>query len=163
MSPVLKLTLGADFAFAARWALMQYHPWSDRRQFLDLSASDVEQTFHTWMKGGKCPWYIVDEFLAANGLRNRAGAGPTRARPSSAEPIAATPANEATQEEPFAPCTDHEVPSLAERPKTAFRRSRAMRRTTTMLNAIPMCSRCYTVLERGRKAGTVLEESASLQ
>ena len=49
MSPVLKLTLGADFAFAARWALMQYHPWSDRRQFLDLSASVVEQTFHTWI------------------------------------------------------------------------------------------------------------------
>ena len=27
MSPVLKFTLGADFPFAARWALMQYHPW----------------------------------------------------------------------------------------------------------------------------------------
>ena len=120
MSPVLKFTLGADFAFAARWALMQYHPWTDRREFLDLSASDVEQAFHTWMKGATCPWYIVDEFLAANGLHNRAGAGPSRARPSSAGPNAATPANEATQEEPIAPCTDHEVPSTGGETEDGF-------------------------------------------
>ena len=41
-----------------------------------MNDADVQQTFHTWMKVD-CPWYIVDEFLAANGLSNRAGAGPT--------------------------------------------------------------------------------------
>ncbi len=38
MSPVVKLTEGPDFAFAARWALMQYHPWTDRREFLDMTS-----------------------------------------------------------------------------------------------------------------------------
>jgi hypothetical protein len=36
MSPVVKLRLGPDFAFGARWALMQYHAWEDRRYFLDM-------------------------------------------------------------------------------------------------------------------------------
>ena len=37
MSPVVKLTEGPDFAFGARWALMQYHPWQERKQFLEMS------------------------------------------------------------------------------------------------------------------------------
>ena len=45
ISPVIKLTIGADFPFGARWALMQYHPWRDRRWFLDMSDAAVKIFF----------------------------------------------------------------------------------------------------------------------
>ncbi len=50
MTPALNLTLGGDFAFASRWALMQYHSWTDRRFFLDLSDAEVKSFFHAWIK-----------------------------------------------------------------------------------------------------------------
>ena len=42
MSPVLKLREGSDFAFGARWALMQYYPWKIRREFLDVGDEAVK-------------------------------------------------------------------------------------------------------------------------
>ena len=78
MSPTLKFTLGPDFAFAARWALILYRPWTERRVFLDdLSDTDVQQTFHSWRDSEERPWYIREEYLAANRLRSRPGAGPS--------------------------------------------------------------------------------------
>ena len=41
ISPVVKLSIGAGFAFGARWALMQYHACTDRRWFLDMSDEEV--------------------------------------------------------------------------------------------------------------------------
>ncbi len=76
MSPVVKLTEGPDFAFAARWALMQYHPWTDRRQFLDMSDAEVKDYFRRWRSSPECPWYIAEQYLAENGRRARGGAGP---------------------------------------------------------------------------------------
>ena len=45
MSPVVKLAEGADFAFGARWALMQYHPWEDRGHFMNMSDQEVKHYF----------------------------------------------------------------------------------------------------------------------
>ena len=42
MSPVLKLSEGPDFAFGARWALIQHHPWQDCSYFLDMEDAAVK-------------------------------------------------------------------------------------------------------------------------
>ena len=76
MSPVVKLTEGANFAFGARWALMQYHPWDDRKTFLDLSDAEVADRFRAWRKGDDCPAYVKQQYLDENGRRARGGAGP---------------------------------------------------------------------------------------
>ena len=48
MSPVIKLAEGPDFPFNARWALMQYYHWYNRKQFLDASDEEVRVFFrHT--------------------------------------------------------------------------------------------------------------------
>ena len=75
MSPVVKLTIGADFVFGARWALMQYHPWLGRRQFLDMKDEDVTAYFEEWLRQPACPWFVVEQYLAENGLARTAGAG----------------------------------------------------------------------------------------
>jgi hypothetical protein len=77
MSPSVKLTEGPDFAFGARWALMQHHPWCERRRFLDMSDTAVKEFFRSWRLGAECPWYIVEQYLSENGRRARGGAGPT--------------------------------------------------------------------------------------
>ena len=71
MSPVLKLAEGPNFAFGARWALMQYHVWYNRRQFLDASDEDVKDRFRRWVETTACPWYLADEYADANGQRRR--------------------------------------------------------------------------------------------
>ena len=85
ISPVVKLTIGADFAFGARWALMQYHPWTDRRHFLDMSDTAVRDHFVKWIREPACPWFIVDQYISENGLRKTAGAGAVRPRVSEAD------------------------------------------------------------------------------
>ena len=57
---------------------MQYHPWTDRRQFLDMSSDDVRAFFLDWVKqypGGTVPVYIYEQYLEDNGARRRGGAG----------------------------------------------------------------------------------------
>ena len=75
MSPVVKLTEGPDFAFGARWALMQYRPWSDRREFLDMSDVRVKEAFREWRQTDDCPWHVKQQYLQENGRRVRGGAG----------------------------------------------------------------------------------------
>ena len=75
MSPVVKLTEGPDFAFGARWALMQYRPWSDRREFLDMSDGQVKEAFREWRQTDDCPWHVKQQYLQENGRRVRGGAG----------------------------------------------------------------------------------------
>ncbi len=71
MSPVLKLAEGPDFAFGARWALMQYHAWQSRMEFLDASDEEVKDRFRRWVETAACPWYLADEYAAANGRKRR--------------------------------------------------------------------------------------------
>ena len=76
MSPVVKLTEGPDFAFGARWTLMQYHQWVDRAHFLDMSDAAVKECFRDWRQSVNCPWYVKQQYLDENGRRARGGAGP---------------------------------------------------------------------------------------
>ena len=76
MSPTIRLTEGPDFAFGARWALMQFHPWHDRQYFLNKSDDEIKETFRAWRGEPDCPWYVVEQYLAENGRRARGGAGP---------------------------------------------------------------------------------------
>ena len=75
ISPTFKLTIGADFAFGTRWALMLYHAWTDRNEFLGMSDSDIQKYFHTWIKSDSCPWYILEQYIDENHLSRRGGAG----------------------------------------------------------------------------------------
>ncbi len=76
MSPTIRLAEGPDFAFGARWALMQFHPWTDRRRFLDMSDGDVKDYFRTWRSSPQCPRHLAQQYLQENGRRARGGAGP---------------------------------------------------------------------------------------
>jgi len=82
MSPVVKLTEGPDFAFGARWALMQHHAWTDRSFFLDMPDEQVQDEFRRWRTKDDCPWHIKQQYLQENGRRARAGAGPAGKRSS---------------------------------------------------------------------------------
>ena len=72
MSPVLKLAEGPNFAFGARWALMQYHAWHNRNEILDASDADVKLRFRKWTYDSVCPWYIREDYAAANRSTRRA-------------------------------------------------------------------------------------------
>ena len=59
---------------------MQYHPWTDRRQFLDMSSDDVRVCFLDWIEqypGGTVPVYIYEQYSEDNGARRRGGADPS--------------------------------------------------------------------------------------
>ncbi len=71
MSPVVKLREGADFTFGARWALMQYHPWTDRRNFLDMEETAVKEYFRAWVEEPSCPWSVHEQYLSDNQGRLR--------------------------------------------------------------------------------------------
>ncbi len=93
MSPAIELREGPDFAFGARWALMQYHPWQDRQEFLRLDDTATKDYFREWAEGKTegekppCPWYVRDQYEQENSrsLRVARGSGPARgqAQPSS--------------------------------------------------------------------------------
>ena len=89
ISPGVKLSIGSDFAFGARWALMQYHSWTDRRHFLDMSDEEVKTYFLSWIRLPSCPWYVVEQYLTENGSRRRGGAGPAGRRSAPAKTDAA--------------------------------------------------------------------------
>ena len=77
MSSVVKMREGPDFAFGARWALMQYHPWRDRQHFLGMDEAAIKDYFREWV-GRKsdgdeavCPFYVRDQYEQENGGRLR--------------------------------------------------------------------------------------------
>ena len=80
MSPTVKLTEGPDFAFGARWALVQYYPWSHRSDIIDKTDDEVKDFFRDWRTRPECPWYVKEQYLKENNRRVRAGAGPTGKR-----------------------------------------------------------------------------------
>jgi len=51
---------------------MQYHPWLDRAQFLDMEETAVKEFFREWVEqrgdGGQtpCPWYVRDQYEQEN-------------------------------------------------------------------------------------------------
>ena len=81
VSPVVKLREGPDFSFGARWALVQYHAWEDRRQFLDMEDAAAKEFFRRWVDGPGCPWYVRDQYLSENSRRLRAVRSPRKRRP----------------------------------------------------------------------------------
>lgn len=68
ISPVLKLKDCPDLAFGARRALMQHHPWQDRRYFLDMDDAAVKSYFRSWVHGAGdedapvCPLYVLEQY-----------------------------------------------------------------------------------------------------
>ena len=72
VSPVTKLLTGPGYAFAARWALIQYHVWADRAEFISPSDEVVVERFRAWLETPTCPEYIVDEYADANQRKRRA-------------------------------------------------------------------------------------------
>ena len=55
------LAEGPDFAFGARWSLMQFHPWLERKRFLGLSDEEVKAYFREWVDTDSCPWFSVED------------------------------------------------------------------------------------------------------
>ena len=89
MSPVVKLTEGPDFAFGARWTLMQYHTWVDRSHFLNMSDVAAKEYFRKWRQTADCPWYVKQQYLEENGRSARGGAGPAGKNSTKQHDIAA--------------------------------------------------------------------------
>lgn len=82
LSPVLKLAEGPSFAFSTRWALMQYHVWHNRNDFLEASDDEVKRLFRQWMDDTACPWYIREEYVAANRRTRRVRRSHTKPKPN---------------------------------------------------------------------------------
>ena len=64
LSPVLKLREGPDFAFGARWALMQHCSWQKRTFFLEMPDEETQQYFRDWIDTPECPWYVREQYLS---------------------------------------------------------------------------------------------------
>lgn len=127
MSPAIRLAIGADFTFGARWALMQYHAWTDRKEFMQMEAPDVRRKFLDWVKRPSCPWHVRDQYVTDNGVKRRGGAGSAQKRtPGSAKPgdeanphatdwdmdADAQPDDwDASETEPESSCEDGDAPS----------------------------------------------------
>ena len=71
MSPAVRLREGPDFEFGAKWALMQYHPWKTRGEFLDMTDEAAKAKFRAWINTSTCPWYVREEYLGENNRRLR--------------------------------------------------------------------------------------------
>ena len=85
MSPVVKLREGPDFAFGARWALVQDFPWDDRGKFLDMTDEDAKALFRKWVEvssyhGVACPWHIKQQYFSENSRRLRGVPDPAKCK-----------------------------------------------------------------------------------
>ena len=74
LQPAVKLRENDGFARNAQWALLQYHPWKDRRErFLatddngePLEKEYVKQYFREWVETEDCPWYLRQQYFQDN-------------------------------------------------------------------------------------------------
>ena len=74
LQPAVKLRENDGFARNAQWALLQYHPWKDRRErFLatddngePLEKEYVKQYFREWVETEECPWYLRQQYVQDN-------------------------------------------------------------------------------------------------
>ena len=71
LSAAVKLAEGPDFVFGARWALLQYHAWSDRRRSPDMEDTAVKEYFRAWMEKPERPWYVYEQYTKENLTRLR--------------------------------------------------------------------------------------------
>ena len=55
---------------------MQFHPWVNRNEFLEMPDTEVKKFFRDWRKTDACPWYVKEQYLEDNGQHARGGAGP---------------------------------------------------------------------------------------
>ena len=62
MSPVVRLREDHNFAFGARWALVQNHAWRDRKHFIQMGEDDVKAHFRDWVDSDSCPWYVREQY-----------------------------------------------------------------------------------------------------
>ena len=62
MSPVVKLREDHNFAFGARWALVQNHAWRDRSEFIQMGDEEVKTYFREWVESDTCPWYVCEQY-----------------------------------------------------------------------------------------------------
>ena len=89
ISPTIRLNLEGDFPKRARWTLLQYHPWTDRNQFLNEASMTDEAVvtyFDKWIYSPCCPWYIKEQYQKDNlkSLRTPQSAAKAGASESSA-------------------------------------------------------------------------------
>jgi hypothetical protein len=75
MSPVVKLREGANFAFGARWSLVQHHAWRDRKEFIQMGEEESTAYFREWVDRETCPWYVREQYY-----EERSDRDPTRPR-----------------------------------------------------------------------------------
>ena len=74
LQPAVKLKENDGFARNAQWALIQNHPWEDRRErFLatddngePLEKEYVKQYFREWVETEDCPWYLRQQYFQDN-------------------------------------------------------------------------------------------------
>jgi hypothetical protein len=88
LHPGIKLRENDGFARNAKWALLQYHPWSKQDRAAGFLAMDengepldkeyVKQRFRDWVETESCPWYIREQYFTDNSksLRAVAATGP---------------------------------------------------------------------------------------
>ena len=87
LSPVVRLREGPDFAFGARWALIQYHAWVDRREFLDMEDAAVKHYLREWIERPECPWYVKEQYLSENSRQLREVGKVSRHKKGKDEPM----------------------------------------------------------------------------
>ena len=69
ISPTIRLNVEGDFPKRARWTLLQYHPWTDRNQFLNeacMTDEAVVTYFDKWIYSPCCPWYVTEQYQKDN-------------------------------------------------------------------------------------------------
>ena len=74
LQPAVKLKENDGFARNAQWALLQYHPCTNRRErFLatddngePLEKEYVKQYFREWVDTEDCPWYLRQQYFQDN-------------------------------------------------------------------------------------------------
>ena len=74
LQPAVHLRENGGFARNAQWALLQHHPWTDRREpFLatedngePLEKDRVKQYFRDWVGAKDCPGYVREQYFQHN-------------------------------------------------------------------------------------------------
>ena len=126
LQPAVRLKENDGFARNAQWALLQYHPWTDRREpFLatddngePLEKEYVKKYFREWVDSPACPWYLRKQYCQDNdrpvrGVKAAAGHGGKQRPQATAEEGGATEELDRDEEE-VEGCDDYSVTDESE-------------------------------------------------